>query len=132
MRPADGSGDITSGGITIPGGKGVWTGDNSSTACSFALVYNPPRLGGKPNAFTNQLGNFQSGGSVNTSARTASGDPIVAANNVTSLVYTVLLNYLALHGDQGQFSALFNDANLGGAPLDQLIALDQIVSGTIT
>lgn len=128
----DGSGNITTqDNIVIPGGKGVWTGDNSSTACSFVLVYNPPRLGGKPVANTNQLGNFQTSGSVNTSARTASGDPIVAANNVTSLVYTVLLNYMALHGEQGQFSSLFPDANLGGAPLDQLIALGQIVNGTI-
>lgn len=125
----DGNGDITSGGITLPGGKGVWTGDNSSTASSFALVYNP---NSKPVANTSQIGNFQTSGSVNTSARTASGDPIVAANNVTSLVYTLLLNYLALHGDQGQFSTLFPDANLGGAPLDQLIALNQIVNGDIT
>ncbi|MBI1422633.1 MAG: general secretion pathway protein GspF [Gammaproteobacteria bacterium] len=120
---------VTRFGITVPGGKGVWTGDNSSTACSMALVYNPSS---QPVAGTNQLGNFKTSGDVNTSARTASGDPIVAANNVTSLVYTVLLNYLALHGEQGNFSSLFPAANLGGAPLDQLIALNQIVSGTIS
>jgi hypothetical protein len=125
----DGSGDITSGGIVIPGGKGVWTGDNSSTACSFALVYNPKS---RPTANTNQIGNFKTTGDVNTAARTTSGDPIVAANNVTSLVYTLLLNYMALHGEQGSFSSIFPEANLGGAPLDQLIALNQIVNGTIT
>jgi hypothetical protein len=125
----DASGNITSGGITIPGGKGVWTGDNSSTACSLALVYNP---GGQPVANTNQIGNFKSSGSVNTAARTASGAPIVAANDVTSLVYTVLLNYLALHGEQGSFNSFFPGVNLGGASLDELIALQPIVNGLIT
>lgn len=127
----DGSGDITSGGITVPGGKGVWTGDNSSTACSFALVYDPNASNGPPAAFTNQIGGFTTSGNVNTAARTPSGAPIVAANDVTSLVYTVLLNYLALHGEQGSFSSFFPGVNLGGASLDELIAMDQIVSGPV-
>lgn len=127
----DGSGDITTqDGLVIPGGKGVWTGDNSSTACSFALVYDPRN---KPVVRTStQIGNFQSNGSVNTSARTAGGAPIVAANDVTSLVYTVLLNYMALHGDEPLFNdpvnGVFPGINLGGANLGDLIALEQLAS----
>ena len=128
---ADGSGNITtSDGITIPGGKGVWTGDNSSTACSFALVYNPT----KPLTVltNNQIGNFKTTGDVNTAARTANGNPIVGANNVTSLAYTVLLNYMALHGEQSDFYTTFPTANLGGTPLDELVVFDKIVNGVIT
>jgi len=122
----DSSGNITSGGITVPGGKGVWTGDNSSTACSFALVYDPrSRTGVRAG---NQIGNFTTNGSVNTSARTTGGAPIVAANDVTSLVYTVLLNYMALHGEEGQFNSVFPGVTLGGANFDDLIALQQIQS----
>jgi ABC-type iron transport system FetAB ATPase subunit len=55
-----------------------------------------------------------------------------AANNVNLLVETVILNYLALHGEQGQFSALFPGHGLGSATLqDSLIAFNPIVSGTI-
>jgi hypothetical protein len=44
----------------------------------------------------------------------------------------VILNYLALHGEQGQFSTLFPAHGLGSATLqDSLIAFNPIVSGTI-
>jgi hypothetical protein len=44
----------------------------------------------------------------------------------------VVLNYLALHGEQGQFSTLFPGHGLGSATLqDSLIAFNPIVSGTI-
>jgi hypothetical protein len=78
-------------------GKGVWTGDNSSTAGSFFLVYNP---GGQANllqpapdglSLHKQIGWFRtSDGSVETASSPA-------ANNVNLLVETVILNYLALH-----------------------------------
>ena len=54
-------------------GKGEWTSDNSSTAGSFFLVYNPPRLGGRPllrgatpeeQLQRQQLGYMDAGGSV--------------------------------------------------------------------
>ena len=55
-----------------------------------------------------------------------------AANNVLLRVQTVLLNYLALHGQQGQFNQLFPDQGLGsGAQLDALTAFAPIVNGTI-
>jgi hypothetical protein len=55
-----------------------------------------------------------------------------AANNVNLLVETILLNYLALHGEQGRFSTLFPGHGLGSAALqDSLIAFNPIVNGTI-
>jgi hypothetical protein len=51
-----------------------------------------------------------------------------AANNVNLLVQTALLNYLALHGEQGQFSTIFGNT-LGD--IDRLTAFAPIVNGTI-
>jgi len=111
-------------------GKGVWTGDNSSTATSFFLVYNPgglPQLiGGTPEAMARhqQLGSMSKDASVNTSATPA-------ANNVNLLVETVVLNYMALHGEQGQFNTdgMFPSHGLGNL-IDSLTAFEPIVSGT--
>lgn len=120
------------GAVILPGGKGVWTGDNSSTACSFVLVYNPS---GRPTLRTGnrQIGYFRDNGSVETAARTTPGGfPIAAANNVNALVHTLILNYMALHGEEGQFSTVFPDHGLGSnAALSELIAFNSIVSGTI-
>jgi len=90
-------------------GKGVWTGDNSSTACSFFLVFNP---NGAITAFDSgmadprQIGRFSSNGSVVTSATPA-------ANNVNLLVNTVLANYMSLNGDLNQFTSTFANHGLG-------------------
>jgi hypothetical protein len=86
-------------------GKGEWTGDNSSTACSFFLVYNP---GGAPNLLIpgRQIGRFSSDASVVTSSSPA-------ANNVNILVNTVLMNYMALNGDIGNFTSIFPSHGLG-------------------
>lgn len=112
-------------------GKGVWTGDNSSTAASFFLVYNPngtPQLLGstiEQQAKHQQLGYMRSDASVETSATPA-------ANNVNLLVETVVLNYLALHGEQGQFASFFPQNGLGNsAILDSLTAFEPIVSEVI-
>lgn len=112
-------------------GKGEWTSDNQSTAASFFLVYNPggrpTLLGGTPEqqARRQQLGYFRSDASVETAATPA-------ANNVNLLVETVLLNYLALHGEQGNFATLFPGHGLGSTTLrDSLTAFAPIVSGTI-
>lgn len=103
-------------------GKGVWTGDNSSTAASFFLVYNP---GGRPQALRQQIGYFRADGSVESASSPA-------ANNVGLLVETVILNYLALHGEQGKFTTLFPSHGLGNASLrDSLTAFAPIVNGTI-
>lgn len=112
-------------------GKGVWTGDNSSTAASFFLVYNPsgtPQLiGATPDeqAVHQQIGYMRRDASVETGATPA-------ANNVNLLVETVILNYMALHGEQSNFAGLFTQNGLGNATLmDSLTAFEPIVNGTI-
>jgi hypothetical protein len=103
-------------------GKFMWASDNQSTAASFFLVYNPR---GRPNALRRQIGYFRPDGSVETASSPA-------ANAVNLLVETVVLNYMALHGEQGLFSTRFPQHGLGSVALrDSLIALEPIVSGTI-
>ncbi|KZY63002.1 hypothetical protein A3737_19420 [Oleiphilus sp. HI0065] len=100
-------------------GKGEWTGDNQSTAASFYLVYNP---GSRPVAIRNQIGYMRSDASVETAATPA-------ANNVNLLVQTVLLNYMALHGEQGSFGTTFAGHGLGNSTLqDSLIGFSQLSS----
>ena len=117
-------------------GKGEWTSDNSSTAGSFFLVYNPPRLGGRPTLMGGsldeqlrhqQIGYMDAGGSV---ARAAT--PM--ANNVNQLVNSVVLNYMALHGEIGQFAGIYQQLGIGhglGSDLDRWVAFNPIVSGTV-
>jgi len=98
-------------------GKGQWTGDNSSTACSFFLVYNP---GGAPTLRIpgRQIGRFSADASVVTSSSPA-------ANNVNLLVNTILLNYMALNGENGQFTSTFANHGLGANFMDY-VAFDPI------
>ena len=117
-------------------GKGEWDSDNSSTAGAFFLVYNPGRpatiMGATPQEIANhqQLGYMSSDGAVNRA-----GTP--AANNVNLLANMVILNYMALHGEQGQFQGLYNNvlnpnwASGGlGTDLDRYTAFTPIVAGT--
>ncbi|UTW45290.1 general secretion pathway protein GspF [bacterium SCSIO 12696] len=112
-------------------GKGEWTGDNQSTASSFFMVYNPngrPQLLGatpEEQARHQQIGFMRNDASVETAATPA-------ANNVNLLVETVILNYMALHGEQGNFANLFPANGLGNSALmDSLTAFQPIVNGTI-
>lgn len=112
-------------------GKGEWTGDNSSTGAGFFLVYNPtgrPQLIGAnaaEQAMHQQLGYMRSDASVETASSPA-------ANNVNLLVQTVLLNYMALHGEQGQFANIVAGQSLGNSSLmDTLTAFEPIVTGTL-
>jgi hypothetical protein len=100
-------------------GKGEWVSDNQDTAAPFFLVYNPPTAGGRPQLLTSQgltaaqhqqLGAFTADGNVSRS-----GTP--GANNVNLLVHMVLLNYMALNGDLGQFTTAFPNHGLGDAAL---------------
>ena len=111
-------------------GKGEWDSDNSSTAGAFFLVYNPGRrptiIGATPEeqAMHQQIGYMSSDGSVQRASSPA-------ANNVNLLVNTVLLNYMALHGEQGQFGNVFPGHGLGNAALqDSLTAFTPICNGT--
>ena len=117
-------------------GKGEWTSDNSSTAGSFFLVYNPPRLGGRPvlrggtleeQMQHQQIGSMDAGGSVQRAAT-----PM--ANNVNLLVNSVILNYMALHGEEGSFDALYQSLQIShglGSNIDDYIAFQNIVTGTV-
>jgi len=98
------------------GGKGVWTGDNSSTASAFYLVYDP---NGRPTARNNnQIGYMRSDASVETSSSPA-------ANNVNLLAQTVILNYMSMNGDMGNFANQFPRHGLGNSSLqDSLVGLD--------
>ncbi|VAW69828.1 FIG00785185: hypothetical protein [hydrothermal vent metagenome] len=105
------AGANNSSGIRLGGrGKGIWTGDNSSTACSFFLVFNPngtiTPFAGSGLVDPRQIGRFSANGSVVTSATPA-------ANNVNLLVNTLLANYMALNNNLGQFASTFANHGLG-------------------
>jgi len=112
-------------------GKFDWSSDNQQTAASFFLVYNPA---GRTALFSGdavpperhqQIGYFRASGDVETASSPA-------ANNVNLLVETVILNYLALHGEQGQFATLFPTHGLGSVALrDSITAFNPVVNGTI-
>lgn len=108
-------------------GKGEWTGDNSSTGASFFLVFNPtgkPQLmGGNADqmAMKQQIGFMRPDASVETASAPS-------ANNVNLLVETVLLNYMALHGEQAQFNNIVPGQGLGNSVmLDSLTAFQPII-----
>ena len=109
-------------------GKGVWTADNTATAASLMLVFDPR---GRPTATSNQIGNFNADGTVN-----ATGS--VAANAVNLLAETVVLNYMALHGQEGMFQSVQWSSGLSqglgsSSTYQNLVAFQQIqsVSGGI-
>lgn len=112
-------------------GKGEWVSDDSSTAAAFFMVFNPGRpavLRGSTideQAQHQQIGYFDAGASVQTGAT-----PV--ANNVNLLVNLAILNYMALHGEEGSFETLFPNHGLGNSTLrDRLTAFDRIVQNTI-
>jgi hypothetical protein len=136
-------GSVFSNGMIDPnpaaGGKSQWTGDDQQTASAFFLVFNPTKrpilLGGTsadPATITaaqsthQQLGYMRASGDVETASSPA-------ANNVNLLVETVILNYMALHGEQNQFSTKFKTNGLGGSVMmDKLTAFQQICDGVIS
>jgi hypothetical protein len=106
-------------------GKGAWMADNTATAASLMLVYDPKA---KPSAMMNQVGNYNGDGTVN-------GTSSIAANAVNLLAETVILNYMALHGQAGAFQSLTyaggQPTGLGAAATyDSLIAFGQLASVT--
>ncbi len=112
------------------GGKGEWTGDNSSTACSWFLAYDPaknvPIWNNDPNLeLRRQIGRMSDNGSVVTSAT-----PM--ANNVNILVNMVMLNYMALNGqvtpgDTSAFTTAFGTNHGLGPNLEDYIAFGNIL-----
>lgn len=115
-------GSVSSDGQTDPGanGKGIWRNDNSSTASAVLLVY---RKSGKPDlmpavATSRQIGFFRAGGTVETGAN-------AVANSPEALAHMVILNYMALHGEEGNFNTLFPGSSIS-TDLSSLIGFTQI------
>jgi hypothetical protein len=113
-------------------GKFMWASDNQSTSSSIFLVFNPGRrptlldgAGGLPAARHQQIGWFTPDGSVATTSHPG-------ANAVNLLVEVVLLNYLALHGLQGQLATFLGASGLPTAGYDQWTAFSPICNGVIT
>jgi hypothetical protein len=100
-------------------GKFGWRGDNSSTAGTFMLVFDPdgrPPLG----PAGNQVGWFRDTGNVETSSTRV-------ADGVTLLAQAVVLNYLALHNDVGSLGTVLPGQGLGsGSQLDALIGFSNL------
>jgi hypothetical protein len=109
-------------------GKFMWVSDNQSTASSFFMVYSPngpPQLldgaGGLPAARHQQIGYFRADASVETASHPG-------ANAVNLLVETVILNWMALNGEQNLFQTIFPQHGLGSVTMrDGLTAFDSII-----
>jgi hypothetical protein len=103
-------------------GKLGWQGDNESVSSTFFLVYSPkgrPQL--RNGVAGQQIGYFSADGSV-----VGTSSPV--ANNVTSLVQAVVLNYMGLAGIDSQFTTLFPTQGLGsGSTLAGLTAFTTIL-----
>jgi len=112
---------------TVEGrGKLDWASDNQSTAAPFVLVYRPGNRPQMRSATRLQIGSLSAGGDVVTISSPA-------ANAVNLLVETVLLNYMALHGEEGNFPTLFPSHGLGGTALrDSLTMIAPVCNGTVS
>ena len=113
--------------MTVNGrGKLDWASDNQSTAATFVLVYNPVSRPAFRSDTRKQLGAYAASGDVLTNA-------FAGANAVNLLVETVILNYMSLHGEEGNFATLFPSNGLGGsANRDSLLMLAPVCSGTVS
>ncbi len=101
-------------------GKGEWTNDQSTTAATIILVYDPAGRPALATPTSSQIGYFRDGGDVETAANRV-------ANNVTSLAESIVLNYLALHDEVGRIDMVLPEHSLGaGADLDSLVAFQPI------
>jgi hypothetical protein len=115
--------------MTVEGrGKLDWASDNQATAAPFVLVYKPGAAG-RPQLRSQtrmQIGSLSAGGNVVTSSAPS-------ANAVNLLVETVVLNYMALHGEENNFATLFPSQGLGSSTLrDSLTMIQPIVNGTVS
>ena len=79
---------------------------------------------GKTAAQHQQIGYFDADGSVQRAATPA-------GNNVNLLVNLTILNYMALHGEEGLFEGLFPNHGLGNAAMrDSLTAFVPFTIGS--
>jgi hypothetical protein len=101
-------------------GKFVWRGDNAGSGVSVMMVY---RKAGKPTlrapfATTRQIGHYRANGDVETAVNSV-------ANNPEALTQAAILNYMALHGEEGQFTTLFPGSAIQ-SDMANLLAFTQI------
>ena len=93
--------------------KLAWQGDNQTVSSTFFLAYSPK---GRPSpvngAASQQIGWYTPDGAVDTSSSPA-------ANSVVQIPEVMLLNYMALIGQAGQFSSVFPMQGLGTASAQQ-------------
>jgi len=98
---------LSDGGVSANGtdiatnGRFSWSSDSGNRGASLMLVYDPMA---RPVMRSNlrQMGNFQTSGSVQSDASPMS-------NSVTTLAKAVMLNYLALHGREGELAQVVGD-----------------------
>ncbi len=110
---------------TVDGrGKLDWASDNQATAATFMLVYKPGGRMQLRDPSKTQCGSYTAAGDVMTSSA-------ASANAVNLLVESVILNYMALHGEEGQFATKFPGNGLGGAAASQLM-VTPVCSGTVS
>lgn len=117
-------GSVASDGVP-QGGNGrnkfVWRNDNSSTAASFMLVFDPAAQPQLRSPLSQQIGYYESNGSVNTSATPCSNNPALLAE-------AVVLNYMALHEDNPDLMTVLPMQSLGSqASYQNLIGFQKIV-----
>ena len=103
-------------------GKGVWTGDNQSTAATFFLVYNPKAPIDRHPQPDRLLHGRRLGGEHRQPGR----------QRRQLLAEMVVLNYMALHGQEGAFQgmswAMGVPTSLGSmGSYSSLIGMPQIV-----
>ncbi len=101
-----------------------WRSDNSQRSASAIFVYSPvtPSAGILRNgAASQQLGFYRENGTIDTNS-----SPY--ANSVVSLAELCILNYMALHGEEGGFAAALGTPTLGANPGAEHIAFNQITA----
>jgi hypothetical protein len=123
-------GSLSAGGapdMSVAGrGKLGWMSDNQATAATFVLVYRPSGRVALRDPNRQQIGQYSTGANVVTTA-------FPGANAVNLLVETVILNYMALHGEEGQFATKFPRTGLGSSTLrDSLTMFAPVCSGTVS
>jgi len=98
-------------------GRLVWAGDSGQRSASLMMVFNP---NGRPamRKTTRQVGAYKDDGSNNNSASPAS-------NSVVNLAKAVVLNYLALHGQESNFAEVVTESPF--PDLDSHIHFNRIV-----
>lgn len=99
-------------------GKGVWRGDSGTTSAGLILVYNPNGRA-QLTPVGHQLGHYMMNGRVDAGAN-------LVSNSATNLAYWVILNYMALNNNLGQFSTLFPEQPFG-TDLDSYVQFQPIV-----